>query len=171
MNAPARLEVRMNVDEFLAWTARQPETEHYELVDGEIVPISPERMWHNLVKLDVVIALREAVRNAGVSCTVFTDGIGIAVNDKTVREPDASVQCGSSVDLASKLLDYFEVASIRHYLIVLPKPRTVIHYRRNDHGSIDTRIVREGDIVLYPPGVTVAVEALLGPATAAKEIH
>lgn len=194
MNAPLP-SVSMTVPEFLAWSERQPETDRYELVDGKVVAMSPERNRHNLVKLEVAIALREAVRRAGVPCTVFTDGASVAVDERTVREPDAAVQCGGEVDLDSmlieapcivvevvspsserddvqtKFIDYFVVPTIRHYLIVFSEKRTVVHHRRNDQGTIDTRIVREGDIVLDPPGMTVAVASLLGPAPAAKEIH
>jgi Uma2 family endonuclease len=193
MNAPVLPQVRMTVEQFHAWSARQPETDRYELVGGEAVAMSPERAWHNLVKLEVAIALREAVKAANVPCTVFTDGLGVAIDDMTVREPDASVQLGGDVDLnsklvkapiiivdvvspmserndlATKLLDYFKVASIQHYLIVLSEQRAVLHHQRNDRGSIDTRIVHDGDIVLDPPGITVTTAALLGPAASATK--
>ncbi|MEZ5787490.1 MAG: Uma2 family endonuclease [Xanthobacteraceae bacterium] len=193
MNARVLPKMRMNVDEFLAWSARQPETDRYELVDGEIAAMSPERAWHNLVKLEVAVALRDAVKAANLSCTVFTDGLGVAIDDTTVREPDASVQVGGDVDLQSKLinapiivvevvsptsehndlavklLDYFKVDSVQHYLIVLAEQRAVLHHRRNDRGTIDTRIVQAGDVVLDPPGITVAVTALLGPAASATK--
>jgi Uma2 family endonuclease len=57
------------------------------------------------------------------------------------------------------------VASIRHYLIVVSEKRVVLHHERNDRGTIDTRIMHEGDITLDPPGITVTVAALLGPAS------
>ncbi|MFD2183068.1 Uma2 family endonuclease [Rhodoplanes azumiensis] len=194
MNAPLP-SVPMTVSEFLAWSERQPETARYELVDGKVVAMSPERNRHNLVKLAIAIALREAVQRSGVACTVFTDGAGIAIDERTVREPDATVQCGVDVDLdamlvdsplivvevvspsserddvQSKFVDYFTVPSIRHYLIAFSEKRIVVHHRRNDQGTIDSRILRDGDIVLDPPGMTVAVDALLGPAPVGKEIH
>jgi hypothetical protein len=37
MNAPALPKARMNVDEFLAWSKRQP-NDRYELVDGALNP-------------------------------------------------------------------------------------------------------------------------------------
>jgi Uma2 family endonuclease len=194
MNAPHPA-VSMTVPEFLAWSAGQPETDRYELVDGKVVAMSPERNRHNLVKLEVAVALRDAVHRAGLRCTVFTDGASVAIGERTVREPDAAVQCGGEVDLdsmlidapsivvevvspsserddvQSKFVDYFAVPTIRHYLIVFSEKRTVVHHRRNDQGTIDTRILQDGEIVLDPPGMTVAVAALLGPATAGKEIH
>jgi Uma2 family endonuclease len=186
MNAPGVPKVRMKVDEFLAWADAQTRG-RYELVDGEIFAMSPERARHNLVKFAAARALRDATLAAKLPCTVFTDGISVVIDDKNTREPDASVQCGIDVDLDSmilqapmivvevaspssegidtetKLVDYFSVASICHYLIILPEQRVVVHHRRENGGTIATRILREGDIVLTPPGMTVPVAALLEP--------
>ena len=184
---------RMNVPEFLAWAQRQPEGCGYELVDGEIIAMAPERVFHNLAKLAVARALQDSVRAANLPCTVFTDGITVRINDDTAREPDACVQCGVEADLDSmlvdaplivvevasptserddtgaKLVDYFSVPSIRHYLIVFPRRRVVVHYQRGEGGKIDARIAHDGEIDLSPPGFTVAVAALLGPSSARGE--
>ena len=190
MNAPVRPKVRMNVAEFLSWSEAQSRG-RYELVDGEILAMSPERARHNLVKLEVAVALRAAIAAAKLPCTVFTDGITVVIDDQNTREPDATVQCGVGVDLDStiaaapmvvvevvspsserldtevKLVDYFSVASICHYLIVFSEKRVVVHHQRNDAGSIATRIAHEGEeIALNPPGMTVPVIALLGPPSA-----
>jgi len=190
MNAPLP-KARMKVNEFLAWADEQPDG-RYALVDGEIIAMSPERARHNLVKLAVARVLGDAVTAAGVPCTVFTDGVSIVIDDQNTREPDASVQCGvdidfdsmileapiivvevaspssEQVDTESKLVEYFSVASIRHYLIVFPEKRVVVHHQRNETGDITTRIVHEGEITLTPPGLTVPVKALLGPSAAAS---
>jgi len=189
MNAPVVPKMRMRVPEFLAWADAQSRG-RYELLDGEIVAMSPERALHNLVKLEVAVALREAVVKAHLSCTVFTDGVAVVIDDQNTREPDAAVQCGIDVDLDSmrvqapmivvevvspsseridaevKLVDYFSVASICHYLVVLPKQRAVVHHRRKGLGGIETQIAHDGDIVLDPPGMSVPVAALLGPSPA-----
>ena len=49
MNAPALPKVRMNVEEFLAWSKRQPD-DRYELVDGEIVAMTRDTVRHNRTK-------------------------------------------------------------------------------------------------------------------------
>jgi Uma2 family endonuclease len=149
--------------------------------------MAPERIRHNLTKGAVFRALEDAVKAAKLPCTVFTDGVAVRINDYSTREPDASVQCGTELNLDAmlveplivvevvspsseredaqvKLVDYFSVASIRHYLIIFPAKRAVVHHRRNDGDDIDTRIAHEGEIVLNPPGIAVAVAALLGPA-------
>ncbi|NJL08515.1 MAG: Uma2 family endonuclease [Methylacidiphilales bacterium] len=186
MTAPVLPTPRMTVADYLDWTEIQP-AGHYELVEGRVVAMSPERVRHNLVKGSVYRALGDAVRAAGLPCTVFTDGIGIAINDTTVREPDASVECGSTADLDAKLIEapvivvevaskssqrddlqvllveYFSVASIRHYLVVLPEQGVVVHYHKAGE-AIATTIAHDGEVVLDPPGLKVAVAALLGPA-------
>ncbi|MDQ2884449.1 MAG: Uma2 family endonuclease [Actinomycetota bacterium] len=92
-------------------------------------------------------------------------------------EPDALVSCGprlpgetiiipdpiiivevlspstQSVDLGSKLEDYFRIESVRHYLIVNAERQAIIHHERATDGSIATRIIRDGTVRLDPPGI------------------
>jgi Uma2 family endonuclease len=176
---------RMTVPEFLAWAANQPRG-RYELVRGEIVAMAPERARHNLAKAAVFRALSDAVAKARLPCTVFTDGMTVVIDNECSREPDAAVQCGVATDLDStvleaplivvevaspsserddtgdKLVEYFSVASIRHYLIVKPVKNVVIHHARNETGDISTRIVTDGEISLVPPGMAVGARELLG---------
>jgi Uma2 family endonuclease len=186
MNVSLAPDVRMNVDEFLAWSGRQPDEDRYELVDGEVVAMTRDTALHNRTKGAVYVALLAAVRTAGLPCEVFVDGLGVAINEKSLRIPDVVVQCGVEVppnamiadapliavevvspsserdDVDTKFLDYFSVASIRHYLIVFSEKRVVIHHERSDRGTIESRIVTSGDITLDPPSISVSVAALLG---------
>ncbi|MGA8198289.1 MAG: Uma2 family endonuclease [Acetobacteraceae bacterium] len=99
--------------------------------------------------------------------------------NNTVYEPDALVRCGTPLpadaikpddpviivealspstrarDTGAKLEDYFRLPSLRHYLIVKTENRSVIHHARGADGIILARIVREGPIVLEPPGITL----------------
>jgi Uma2 family endonuclease len=178
---------RMKVPEFLAWANEQLDT-NYELVDGEVVAMAPDRLRHNLVKFAAARTLEDAVKAAGLPCIVFTDGVGVVINDDTTRIPDASVQCGVKLKprsmvleaplvvvevtspsseqegLSAKLIDYLSVPSIHHYLVVLPEKRAVLHHKRNGQGRWLTYIGREGDIVLDPPGIKVPVAGLVGPS-------
>jgi Uma2 family endonuclease len=175
---------RFTVPEFLAWAVTQPRG-RYELVRGEIVAMAPERARHNLVKAAVFRALSDAVARAGLPCTVFTDGMTVVIDNEHSREPDAAVQCNVSTDLDSvileaplivaevtspsserddtgdKLVEYFSVPSIRHYLIVNPMKQVVVHHARDDDGEIATRIMSDGQLDLTPPGMTVPVRELL----------
>ncbi len=186
MNAPVLPKVRMNVDEFLVWSERQPD-DRYELVDGEIIAMTRDTIGHNQAKLAACLALYEAVRVAKLPCQVFIDGVGVRINKNTLRIPDVVLQCGVESDpkamivespliavevvspsserddVDSKFIDYFSVASIRHYLILFPERRAIVHHQRTLQGTLETHIVNDGDIALDPPGLSVSVGALLGP--------
>jgi len=175
---------RMTVPEFLAWASAQPRG-RYELVRGEVVAMAPERLRHLLVKGAVFRALGDAVKRAALPCTVFPDGATVVIDNEHSREPDAAVQCGvafnpNSVileaplivveitspsserdDTGEKLVEYFLVSSIHHYLIVNPTKKVVIHHARGHGGDISTRISSSGEINLAPPGMTVPVAELL----------
>ncbi len=183
---------RMTIDAFVDWASNQA-SGRYELVDGVIVTMPAEGGRHNLAKLEIAIALRDAVKAAGLDCTVFTDGMTVRVDAYRGREPDAAVTLGKVADLgakiladpvvvvevispispgsevtdtATKLLDYFSVPSIRHYLIVSPEPKAIIHHTRAEDGAVTTRIVHGGDLSLDPPGMVLAVDAGAGGAAA-----
>jgi len=173
----------MTVPEFLAWAIER--RGRYELVRGEVVAMAPERARHNLVKAAVFRALDDAVKRAGLPCTVFTDGMTVVIDDEHAREPDAAVQCEVATDLDSmileaplivveitspsserddtgeKLVEYFSVPSIRHYLIVNPAKKVIVHHGRDEAGAISTRILHAGELDLTPPGITVPVRELL----------
>jgi Uma2 family endonuclease len=133
-------------------------------------------------------ALAEAIRAAGVACEAIGDGVAIRIDDWTAYEPDALVNCGpplpdetifppnplvvvevtspsnSRVDLNAKLVAYFSVSSIRHYLVVHLAKRVVIHHARGADGRIATAIQPAGPLTLDPPGITLEAAALFGAA-------
>jgi Uma2 family endonuclease len=187
MNVSLVPDVRMTVEEFLAWSERQPDQDRYELVDGEIVAMTRDTIQHNRTKGRAYRAICEALEVAGLPCEAFIDGIAITINENTVRIPDIIVQCGADPlpramvaesplvvvevvspsserdDKDTKFMDYFSVAGIRHYLILFPERRAVIHHQRNERGAIESAILKEGAVTLDPPGFSVSVVALLGP--------
>jgi len=63
-------------------------------------------------------------------------------------------------DVGTKLVEYFSVPSIRHYLVVVPEKRTVVHHFRPEAGDIRTQIVPDGALALDPPGIAIQVPAL-----------
>ena len=179
--------IRMTVDQFLVWAEGQPG--RWELVDGEPVRMAPERARHNKIKYLVCRALDDAVAAAGLDCEVFTDGMTVQIDSETCYEPDAAVQCGlkqdldsvalpsplivvevaspssSKIDTTTKLIDYFKVASVSHYLILVPERRTVIHHSR-DAVTIRTETVIGGTLRLDPPAIVIAVDNLWPPESA-----
>ncbi len=51
----------MTVAEYLAWGEAQSERRRMELINGQVVPLSPERADHNRIKGKVFVALASAV--------------------------------------------------------------------------------------------------------------
>ena len=112
----------------------------------------------------------------------------VAIDESTVRIPDAAVQCApydpeatvlsepiilvevvspssGSRDENFKLVEYFSLVSVAHYLVLVPERRSVIHFRRRaEAGKIETRIVESGLVDLSPPGLSIRVEELFGEA-------
>ena len=167
----------MTADEFIAWGMQQPETEHYELVAGEVVAMAPERVVHARTKGRIYRRLSEAIEAAGLACEAFPDGMSIQIDADTVYEPGVVVRCGAPLpddavrfsdplilvevrspstgfrDAGAKLEDYFRLPSVSHFLIVKTENRTIIHHVRDAEGTITTRIVRDGALTLDPPGI------------------
>lgn len=173
----------MTVDEFLVWGQARDEG-RYELQDGVVIAMSPERVIHTETKAATWAALREAIARAGLPCHALPDGATVRVADKTAFEPDALVYCGDKApphameipnplivvevlspgtllrDLRDKLSGYFTVPSIQHYLIIDTDKRMVIHHARADAGKLLTRIATEGGITLDPPGLELPLAAI-----------
>jgi len=143
--------------------------------------MAPERAGHAKVKFAVQVALRAAIQRAGIDCHMLPDGMTVRVDAHTAHEPDALVYCGQElpdstvevpnpiivievlspstrhIDASAKLAGYFRVDSVRHYLIVDPDQPLVIHHARGEADIVATRILREGKIVLNPPGIELSV--------------
>lgn len=175
----ARQKAPMTVDEFLAWAeGRQG---RYELYNGIVYAMAPERAGHAEVKHAVASALATAIARAKIQCWMLPDGMTVRVDKDTAHEPDALVYCGTKlpsttievpapvivvevlspstrhIDASAKLAGYFRLPSTRHYLIVDPDKRVVIHHARGEGDAILTRIVKSGTLDLSPPGLKVPV--------------
>jgi Uma2 family endonuclease len=177
MNAPARKLI--TVDEFLAWSESQSEG-RYELHDGHIVRMQSEQANHRRLKAGAFMALRAAIRRAGLPCHAEMDGATIRISEHTAYEPDASVYCGPRVpgeslivpnpmivvealspstkrkDLGDKARDYFTLPSLHHYLILDAKGPTLSHWARAADGSAEKRVVT-AVLTLDPPGLVLPV--------------
>lgn len=141
--------------------------------------MAPERVTHVRAKLHIARGLTAAIDATGIDCETFIGGLAGVVDQTTVYEPDVLVRSGTDLtgdtvrisdpvivvevlsrstkgrDTGAKLADYFRLPSVRHYLIVRAEDRIVIHHARTGDGSILTRILREGPILLDPPGITL----------------
>jgi Uma2 family endonuclease len=172
---PAPASARMSVEEFLDWAERQPG--RYELVDGEVVAMAPERLSHTGLKGEIYARLRESIRTERLPCGAFVDGVGVRVTENTVYIPDVLVRCGSPltgdptivpdpvivvevlspstqmVDLGAKLASYLRLETVRHYVLADIGQKLLIHHERTAAGQIVTHIVRDGTLRFDPPGI------------------
>ena len=174
----------MTVDEYLAWAQRQ--AGRFELFDGLVYAMTPERAVHAEIKLAIHMALVAAIRARGLPCHVLPDGMTVRVDQSAAYEPDAVVYCGSKlppsalevtspiivvevlspssqhIDASLKLAGYFRLPSVAHYLIVDPDKPLLIHHSRRSDDSILTRIVRDGVVTLAPPGLELSLSDIYG---------
>lgn len=177
---------RMTAEEFLAWAEHYEGDDRYELVDGAVVPMAPQTLAHADAKLRVTQALLAALAGRSPPCRVIVDSMGIRAAADQVFIPDVMVQCGGPIppearivddpmivvevvsastqriDESYKLVGYFSRPSLRHYLIVHPQRRSIVHHHRLDDGTIVVRFLSADPIRLDPPGITL--EGILPPA-------
>ena len=172
----------MTVDDFLRWEEEQPEAPRFELVDGVPHMMAPERTRHIRVKGAIFAAFGRATRKAGIACEAFVDGHTIPVSASSGYKPDVHVTCNipddhtttsdhpviivevlspstARFDRGAKLIGYFSLDSVAHYLLVDPDLKTLEHHQR--HGSeIIKRTLTNGTLALDPPGLEVDVADL-----------
>jgi Uma2 family endonuclease len=60
-------------------------------------------------------------------------------------------------DTSAKLIGYFKLPSVRHYLIIDPDARLVTHHSRSAEGHVSAGDVTSGTIRLDPPGLSIDV--------------
>jgi Uma2 family endonuclease len=169
----------LTVSEFLVWSKNQPG--RYELHNGTVVAMSPERLGHVEIKSNVHQALRNATKLAGLPCFAVADGIAVHVSETKWYEPDALVYCGeradrnvtkidnpiivvevaspstANIDTQDKLIGYLALPSVRHYLIIEPDGLPLLHRHRRSTDTFLTRIVGGGRLRLDPTGIEIDV--------------
>ncbi len=175
---------RLTVDEFLAWSDGQGG--RFELFRGEVFAMSPESVGHAKIKGAVHSALVGALDKGRLRCHALPDGVTVRIDNQTAYEPYALVYCGEElapsalevaapvivvevlspstrrIDVSLKLVGYFSLASVMHYLIIDPSQSVVIHHARGAGDDINTHIVTEGSVILDPPGLQLNLAAIYG---------
>ena len=182
----ADMPVLLSREEYRAWADVQPRG-RFERLKGEVIQMAAECAAHLRIKARVWQALDQAIRRAGLPCEAFPDGITVEVEGDTDFEPDATVNCGErmaddalaapnpvivvevlspstrSLDTGTKLVGYFRVPSVCHYLIVHADRRLAVHHHRKADGRIETRLIADGRIAFDPPGFAVTLESFYEP--------
>jgi Uma2 family endonuclease len=78
--------VRMTVEQFVDWAMAQPDG-RYELMDGEVVAMAPERAAHALLKSRIWRALETAIAERRVPCEALPDGMTVRIDARTPTSP------------------------------------------------------------------------------------
>lgn len=173
---------KMTVDEFLDWSSGVDG--RHELENGEIIVLPAERVEYAEATFQVQQRLSRALAAAGASCRVLPDGSTVRIDAETVFEPDAMVHCGKRLphgpkdtknpiivvevsspataarDETTKVIGYFGLPSVRHYLVICPEQDRNLHFVRVG-GSIVASTVTGSKITMSPPGITISVDHLL----------
>lgn len=186
MPLPLRQDTRldlasMDADAFLRWVAQEGDGD-YELIDGRVFQMAAERNWHAVYKANVYYLLRQSAARAEADLKAFVDGPGVQIGERTVRVPDAVVNEGpvdedslvvpapvilveivsessERRDHGSKLVEYFDLNTVLHYLIVLhDKQRVIWHHRKAPNAGVETEVLARGAITFDPYDVTIRVE-------------
>jgi Uma2 family endonuclease len=182
---------KMTADEFLAWAEELlPEAGKVELWDGEVVVrhgpgFEDERSEHWDAKGAMFVALREAIKRAGLPCIAAVDGPMVRLSPNRIARPDVLVYFGPRLprgarevanplilvealspgtrkrDHGVKLQGYFTLPSLRHYLIVDPDRARLIHHKRGACNATETEIVTGPRLQLDPPGLDVDLTEVL----------
>jgi Uma2 family endonuclease len=63
----------------------------------------------------------------------------------------------SHTDTSAKLIGYFKLPSVQHYLIIDPDACAVAHHSRRTDGTVSGRTVTSGTLRLDPPGLAIDV--------------
>ena len=172
--------------EFLRWLESRAEAERWELVDGEPVrSMAPETVRHVELKRNLLEALRDALRTArpavprarrrrrgpgrpafvlparrlGHLCRAHRSGRGRGARIRS-WSPRSSPPAPGCAITPSKLVDYFAVPSVQHYLLIETRRRLVLHHRRGAEDEVVTRFLPAGRLRLDPPGLELDVEPI-----------
>lgn len=178
---------KMTVEQLMQWS--QTREGKWELHNG--IPVrkhdpargQAERIEHIEAKLEVVLAMRQAIDKTGCPCHALTDGVTVPITDSLSYIPDALVYCGKKLDgkslavpnpvilvevlspstawkdVSTKLTDYFTLDSVHHYLILDPARSSLMHHYR-DGNIIKACTVNTDDLVLDPLGITLDVKSI-----------
>ena len=174
----------MTVQDYLDWATTQRDAPRTELINGQIVAMTPERIEHVEIKDAVTLALKTAIARAGVPCHAVGDGMTVRIDNHTAYGPDGLVYCGerlkrgsltvpnpviivevlspttSHTDTSAKLIGYFKLPSVHHYLIIDPDACAVEHHSRAADGNVSGHTVTSAAIRLDPPGLSIDVAEL-----------
>ena len=171
---------RLTYEEYLEF--EETTDVRHELVDGHLYAFAGATGRHNLITVNIIVALANQAR--GSSCRVFGSDMKLRVSARTGYYPDVMVACDPSdnhelyrkrpcllvevispsthlTDRREKLLAYQAIESLQGYLMVYRDQHRVESYTRNSDGIWVYEELAAGHDVWFPcVDLTVPVYAL-----------
>jgi Uma2 family endonuclease len=158
--------------------------ERHEYVDGVVRAMTGAAIRHNVVALNMAIALRTAAKGTG--CIVTMEGARLRINDKRHYYPDVMATCETlehtheintpcliaevlspsttHIDRGEKRFAYLSMPSLRHHLIIDLEANLIEHTSRPDADSAWTiQICEPGHTIELhcPAPTTITVDEIL----------
>lgn len=168
----------MTVEEFLSWAEHQDGK--WELVDGRPVSMAPAKVAHGTIQMNLGQTLNNAFAR-GPSRAVGEAGIKPDGSEKDFYVADVAVTCTPQRpgavwieqpvlvveilsdstrkhDIADKVPDYQNIASIQDILVISSEKRSVIHWRRHPDGWLQRNVIGTGEVALLGVDVRLTLE-------------
>jgi Uma2 family endonuclease len=182
MNAlPARVDLAMTVEEFLAFADARPETERWELIDGLPVMMTNPSLDHDVIVGNLIVSITPRLRPRG--CRVH-HSVLLRRSDRNDfgAVPDLVIRCGPvdgrrrtlsdaigvievlspstmSYDRGDKLRHYLAMQTLRHIALVYQTEMRVEIWTRDLEGAwpAEASVLRSTDERLDLNAVDVSV--------------
>jgi Uma2 family endonuclease len=172
MASPARTSESLTVAAFLDFIDRRP-GERWELIDGQLVMMTGGTQRHDIIALNIAAALLPGARARG--CAVHKSDTMVRRDSAEYfgAVPDVFVRCGAAdqgarfatdpivifevlsktteaYDRAQKFIEYVQIESLRHYVLVHQDEARAEIWTRDAEGVFQPETVRglDGDIPL-----------------------
>ncbi len=161
---------RMVVGEFLQFLETRPDEEKWELLDGMPVMNAAPVYRHQRIVFNLLKCLGAQEKHPNPPWVVIP-GIGVRVSDYSLPVPDVMVvpplaadahYCDNILaafevlspstkkrDLTWKRKAYAGIASVQHYVIIIPEKTEVLHFRRTA-GWQDVMLAAMEDRLEFP---------------------
>lgn len=175
---------RMSFEEFDAIVARRPDHEHWELVEGYPVMMTPPVFLHQRIVLNVLRALLPAAATTrewevlpGIGLSLKTEASAVVPDIAIIRPPANSLERWSDDalvvfevlspstrdrDLRWKRTVYSRLPSLLYYVMIEQNEPLVRFAARSDAFRITD--VTDGALHLPELGLQIPVDAIYGPA-------
>jgi len=146
----------------------------HEYFEGEVFAMAGASISHNLIKGNLVAALRPEARRRG--CRVFDENVRLVVHERVMYAyPDVMVTCDpadrrdaylvrhpvliaevlsastAEYDRTEKFANYQKLPSLRHYLLISQTAWVVEYFRRDEAGQWIYTLLSTAEGVLEIP--------------------